>query len=92
MSEKGNIAQQDAVLHAQLRLFCQLMLGSADAADYIIQQIYHRALDHHDNQENWPSERVHLFRIAAELCGVPRNARTGRFSGPGDDGSDEEQN
>ncbi|MFE9319469.1 hypothetical protein ACIHDR_07240 [Nocardia sp. NPDC052278] len=72
MSEQENIAQHDAALHAQVRLFCQLMLGSADAADCMIQQIYRRALDYHDEQENRPSERVQLFRIAADLCGVRR--------------------
>lgn len=72
MSEQENIAQHDAALHAQLRLFCQLMLGSANAADCMIQQIYRRALDYHDEQENWPSKRVQLFRIAADLCGVRR--------------------
>lgn len=86
MSDKGNIARHDAVLHAQLRLFCQLMLGSADAADCVIHQMYRRARDHHDKYESWPSERVHLFRLAAELCGVPRDGRTG-YSGPGADGS-----
>jgi hypothetical protein len=64
----GNIPQ-DAALHAQLRLFCQLMLGSTDAADCMLQQIYRRALD---DQENRPAECVHLFRIAAELCGIRR--------------------
>ncbi|MFE3000064.1 hypothetical protein ACFXG4_34330 [Nocardia sp. NPDC059246] len=63
MSEQENIARQDAELRAQLRLFCQLMLGSADAADCMIQQIY---------QENWPSERLQLFRIAAARCGIRR--------------------
>jgi hypothetical protein len=83
-----NIAQYDAAVLAQLRLFCQLMLGSADAADCMIQQIYRRALDHHDEQKNWPSERGQLFRIAADLCGVPRKGRTRYCSGPGDDGAD----
>jgi hypothetical protein len=70
MSEPENIAEHDAALHAQLWLFCQLMLGSAHAADCMIQQIYRRALDCHDEQEDCPSERVQLFRIAAALCGV----------------------
>ena len=56
-------------LHAQLRLFCHLMLGSADAAaDRVMPQIYHRALDH--PEENRQSERVRLFGIAADLCGA----------------------
>jgi DNA-directed RNA polymerase specialized sigma24 family protein len=71
MSEQENIAQH-AALHAQLRLFCRLMLGSTDAADCMLQQIYGRALAYHDEQGNRPSERVHLFRIAADLCGVRR--------------------
>ncbi|HJP80498.1 MAG TPA: hypothetical protein VJ914_39875 [Pseudonocardiaceae bacterium] len=66
MPEPENIADHDAALHAELRLFCQLMLGSADAADCVMQQIYRRALDCHDEQE----ERAQLFRIAADLCGV----------------------
>ena len=72
MAEQGNTERHDAALHAQLRLFCHLMLGSADAADCMIQQIYRRALDYHDEQEGCPSERVQLFRIAATLCGVRR--------------------
>lgn len=72
MSEQENIAHHDATLHAQLRLFCHLMLGSADATDRTMQQIYGRALDNHDEEESWPSERVRLFRIAADLCGVRR--------------------
>jgi DNA-directed RNA polymerase specialized sigma24 family protein len=70
MSEQENIARY-AALDARLRLFCQLMLGSTDAADCMLQQIFRRALDYHE-QENRPSERVHLFRIAADLCGVRR--------------------
>jgi hypothetical protein len=85
MSEQENIAQHEAVLHAQLRLFCQLVLGSADAADRMIQQIYRRALDYHDEQENWPSERVRLFRIPANVCGVRREGRNRYCYGPGDD-------
>jgi hypothetical protein len=72
MAEQENTDKHDAALHAQLRLFCQLMLGSAEAADRMIQQIYRRALDCHDERENCPSERVQLFRIAAALCGVRR--------------------
>jgi hypothetical protein len=53
-------------LHAELRLFCHLMLGSADAADRVMPQIYHRALDH--PEEDRQSERVRLFGIAADLC------------------------
>ncbi|MFE3226573.1 hypothetical protein [Nocardia sp. NPDC059228] len=89
MSEQEDIAQHDAALHAQLRLFCQLMIGSADAADRVIQQIYRRALDYHDEQENRPSERVQLFRIAADLCGIRRAGRNryccGRGVGIGDE-------
>jgi hypothetical protein len=70
MSEQENIPQHDAALHAQLRLFCQLMLGSTDAADRMVRQIYYRALDHQGDQQNWPSERVRLFSIAAHLCGA----------------------
>ncbi|WP_214323689.1 hypothetical protein [Nonomuraea sediminis] len=84
MSEQENIAQ-----HAQLRLFCQLMLGSADAADHMIQQVYRRALEYHDELENWPSERVQLFRIAADICGVRRQGRNRYCYGPGDDIGDE---
>jgi DNA-directed RNA polymerase specialized sigma24 family protein len=75
MSEQENHAQQDAVLRAQLRLFCHLMLGSADAADHMTQQISRRALEHPDQQENRPPERIRLFRIAADLCGVRRQDR-----------------
>ena len=57
-------------LHAQLRLFCHLMLGSADAADRVMPQIYRRALDH--PEEYRQSERVRLFGIAADLWG-PRS-------------------
>lgn len=70
MPEQNNIAEHDAALHAELRLFCQLMLGSADAADCVMRQIYRRTLDCHDAQEDRPSERMQLFGIAADLCGV----------------------
>jgi hypothetical protein len=70
MAEQGKPDEHDTALHAQLRLFCELMLGSADAADCMIQQIYRCAFDYHDEQEGCPSERVQLFRIAATLCGV----------------------
>lgn len=70
MSEQETTAEHDAALHAQLRLFCQLMLGSAHAAGCVIRQIHRRALDHHDEQESPLPERVRLFRIAADLCGV----------------------
>jgi hypothetical protein len=39
MSEPENITQHNEELHAQLRLFCHLMLGSADAADRVIQPL-----------------------------------------------------
>jgi hypothetical protein len=39
MSEPENITQHNEELHAQLRLFCHLMLGSADAADRVMRQI-----------------------------------------------------
>jgi hypothetical protein len=71
MSEQENIAQH-AAMHAHLRLFCQLMLGSTDAADCVLEQIYRRALDDVDEQENRPPERVRLFRMAADLCGACR--------------------
>ena len=90
MLEQENMARHDAALRAQLQLFCRLMLGSTDAADCMIQQIYRRARDHHDEQKKWPSERVQLFHIAAELCGVPRNDSTRNCSGPGYDGNNEE--
>ncbi|MFC0430947.1 hypothetical protein [Kutzneria buriramensis] len=80
MAEQGNTDKHDAALHAQLRLFCELMLGSADAADCMIQQIYSCAFDYHDGQENWPPERSQLFRIAATLCGVRQQ---GRHAGEG---------
>ena len=68
MSEPEN----DTALHAQLRLFCQLMLGSDHAAECMIAQIYRRALDCHDAQDDRPSQRDQLFRIAADLCGIRR--------------------
>ncbi|MFI6597464.1 hypothetical protein ACIBHX_14515 [Nonomuraea sp. NPDC050536] len=70
MSERENITQHNEELHAQLRLFCRLMLGSADADDRVMRQIYHRALDHQDDQQHRQSERVRLFSIAADLCGA----------------------
>ena len=70
MSEPENITRHNEELHAQLRLFCHLMLGSADAADRVMRQIYHRALDHQDDQQHRQSERVRLFSIAADLCGA----------------------
>ncbi|MFE3189909.1 hypothetical protein ACFXHA_12940 [Nocardia sp. NPDC059240] len=54
-------AQPDEALPAQLRLFCELMLGSAEAADCVIQQIY---------QADSPAERLRLFRLAAAHCGL----------------------
>ncbi|PXX66713.1 hypothetical protein DFR70_103463 [Nocardia tenerifensis] len=90
MSEEENLAHHEAALHAQLTLFCQLMLGSAEAADRMVHQIYHRALDHRDKREKCSSKRVHLFGIAAELCGVLRNSRSGHCLSPGDDGNNEE--
>jgi hypothetical protein len=89
MSDFENIAQYDAAVLEQLRLFCQLMLGSADTADCMIQQIYRRARDHRNEQQNCPPERARLFRIAVELCGVPLKGRARSCSGPGDDGADE---
>jgi hypothetical protein len=70
MSEPENIGGYGEELHEHLRLFCHLMLGSADAADRMMRQIYHRALDQQDDQQGWSSERVRLFGIAAELCGA----------------------
>jgi hypothetical protein len=71
MSEPENIAKHDAALHAQLWLFCQLMLGSAHAADCMIQQIYRRALDCHDEQEDCPSERTAVPYRSRPLRGPP---------------------
>ncbi|NKY43310.1 hypothetical protein [Nocardia cerradoensis] len=70
MSEPENSAACGAALDTQLRLFCHLMLGSADAADRMMRQIYRHAPDHHDDQRNRHSERARLFGIAADLCGV----------------------
>jgi len=70
MSEPENITQRKEELYAQLRLFCHLMLGSADAADRVMRQIHHRSLDHQDDQQHRQSERVRLFGIAADLCGA----------------------
>ncbi|HEY0811836.1 MAG TPA: hypothetical protein VGE11_01035 [Pseudonocardia sp.] len=70
MSEPEDITERNEELHAQMRLFCHLMLGSADAADRVMRQIYHRALDQHDDQQHRQSERVRLFSIAADLCGA----------------------
>lgn len=74
MSEPEDTTQRYEELHAQLRLFCHLMLGSADAADRVMRQIYHRALDHQGDQQHWQSERVRLFGIAADLCGARRRS------------------
>jgi len=68
MSDPENHTQHNENLHAQLRLFCHLMLGSAHAADHIMRQIYQRALDHQDDQHHRQSERIRLFSIAADLC------------------------
>ncbi|WP_051194147.1 hypothetical protein [Nocardia jiangxiensis] len=88
MPEQENIARHDAALRAQLRLFCQLMLGSDAAAEDMIQQIDRRALDYHDEQDNCPTERVRLFRIAAELCGAPEKAAPDTVPPLRDDGVD----
>ncbi|MBO2457502.1 hypothetical protein [Actinomadura violacea] len=68
VSESESTTQHNEGLQAQLRLFCHLMLGSADAADRVMRQIYHRALDHQDDQQHRQSERDRLFRIAIDLC------------------------
>lgn len=57
-------------LDRQLRLFCYLMLGSADAAERVMRQIHQRALEFRDDPHDRRSERVRLFGIAADLCGV----------------------
>lgn len=62
--------QHNEELHAQLRLFCHRMLGSADAADHVVQQIYRRELDNQVDQPHLQSERTRLFTIAAHLCGA----------------------
>jgi DNA-directed RNA polymerase specialized sigma24 family protein len=72
MSEPEAAGEPDAVLRAQLRVFCRLMLGSTHAADCVVQQVYRRALDHADEPGGPAPERVALFRIAADLCGVHR--------------------
>ena len=74
MSEQEHPAEHDAALQTQLRLFCELMLGSTEAADSALLQIHRHALD--DKQEDGPAECVHLFRIAATLCGVRRQVST----------------
>ena len=66
--EKPDVCGEE--LDRQLRLFCHLMLGSADAADPVMRQIHHRALEFQDDQQNRQSERVRLFGIAADLCGI----------------------
>jgi hypothetical protein len=74
MSEAEHTTACSKALDTQLRLFCYLMLGSADAAERVMRQIYHRALDHQDDEQNQQSERVRLFSIAADLCGVPNRS------------------
>ncbi|PSR65787.1 hypothetical protein C8258_21315 [Nocardia sp. MDA0666] len=70
MSEPENAAACGAPLDTQLRLFCYLMLGSVDAADRMMRQIYRHAPDHQDDRQTEQSERARLFGIAADLCGV----------------------
>ncbi|HWD78995.1 MAG TPA: hypothetical protein VG497_08935 [Kribbella sp.] len=70
MFEQEHLAEHDAALHAQLRLFCELMLGSTEAADSALQQIHRRALD--DDQKGRPPDCLQLFRIAAHICGAHR--------------------
>ena len=70
MSEQEHPAEHDAALQTQLRLFCELMLGTTEAADSALLQIHRHALD--DKQEDGPADCVQLFRIAATLCGVRR--------------------
>ncbi|MEC3917456.1 hypothetical protein [Nocardia sp. CDC160] len=72
MSERDAVEPSAEALRAQLRMFCCLMLGSPDAADRVLRQIYRREPDHLSAQQNWPSERVRLCSIAAEICGVRR--------------------
>lgn len=67
MAEQERLSEHDAALPAQLRLFCQLMLGSPEAADRMLEQLYRRAVDHLGEPDC-----VHLFRIAADLCGIRR--------------------
>ncbi|NUP48012.1 MAG: hypothetical protein HOW97_11965 [Catenulispora sp.] len=68
MSEPANTTAEGE-LDTQLWLFCYLMLGSVDATDRVMRQIYLRARAHHGDPRNRQSERVQLFRIAADLCG-----------------------
>lgn len=82
MFEQADIAHHDATLHAQLRLFCHLMLGSAEAADCTLQQIYRRAVENDYVQKNRPFDRIQLFRIAAECCGVSTDVGTSANAGP----------
>ena len=70
MSGPENTAACGAALDTQLRLFCYLMLGSVDAADRVMRQIYRHAPDHRDDRQIEQSERARLFGIAADLCGV----------------------
>jgi hypothetical protein len=70
MSESETTAACGATLDMQLWLFCFLMLGSVDAADRMMRQIYRHAPDHRDDRQNEQSERARLFGIAADLCGV----------------------
>ncbi|SUA43405.1 Uncharacterised protein [Nocardia africana] len=70
MSEPEDTAGCGAPLDTQLRLFCHLMLGSADAADRMMRQIYCHAAEYRGGQQDRQSERIRLFGIAATLCGV----------------------
>ena len=56
---------RDVVVQAQLRLFCELMLGSTEAAGCALEQIHRRALD-----QDQPPDCLDLFRIAADVCGA----------------------
>ena len=56
---------EEEQLTAQLRLFCELMLGSPEAAESALQQIH--ALD-----GDQPPDCARLFRLAADVCGVRR--------------------
>ncbi|GAA1134927.1 hypothetical protein GCM10009630_37010 [Kribbella jejuensis] len=58
---------EEEQLAAQLRLFCELMLGSPEAAGSALEQIHRRALE-----GDRPPDCVRLFRIAADVCGVRR--------------------
>ncbi|MQY18713.1 hypothetical protein [Nocardia macrotermitis] len=62
--------ERTEALDRQLRLFCHLMLGSADAAEHMMRQIHRHALEHQVGQQDQRSERLRLFGIAADLCGV----------------------